>query len=372
MSVQVGLGTFLSPVDVYVAYGSAADPNKVYVMKSDYAVQAFSLSEISNAIYSGGALPAGLEPWKKSTTGPIDEILLNGVPISQIPSGNYVLYLMASPAGSLSSHTLWATSFSGTGSDGATLYSQNCAGCHGTLASSAKSGRTAAQIRAAIVANTGGMGFMSGLSDFQLQLISGALSQTTPPPMPLSLRTTDGTVLYAQNCAVCHGPADTAFPAGVTSAQVQAAINSVPMMKGLGNLMPGQVTAITNKMMPGLPPPPTTDGATLYGQYCAGCHGPLASSAKAGRTATQIQTAITAVGAMSGLSSLTSTQIQAIAKVLASQTPSPVPSGHPSDWVDKHGDYVEKNGTVSCTSCHGADLMGGSGPSCYSCHGKRW
>jgi mono/diheme cytochrome c family protein len=524
VSVQVGLGKLLSPVDVYVAYGAAADPDKVYVMKSDYTVQAFSLTEISNAIYSGGSMPAGFEPWKKNTTGPIDEILLNGIPVSQIPSGDYALYIMTTPAGNMTSHSLWGTTFSGSGSDGATLYGQNCAGCHGPLASSAKTGRTAAQIRAAVAANTGGMGYMSGLSEFQLQLISGALSQPTPPPMPLSVQTTDGATLYARSCAICHGNSRSAFPAGATSTQVQTAINSVPEMKGLGYLMPGQLTAISSKMMGGLPaaptttdgatlyaqncsschgalasstkagrtaaqisgaiananypmgslssltsvqvqaiagvlavqtppspppPPTTTDGATLYTQNCSSCHGALASSTKAGRTAAQISAAIananypmgslssltsaqvqaiagvlagqtpppppppptTTDGAtlytqncaschgalasstkagrtaaqisaaianpnypMGSLSSLTSVQVAAIASVLATQTPSPAPapSGHPSNWRSAHGDYVEKNGTVSCTSCHGADLRGGSGPSCYSCHGKRW
>jgi cytochrome c5 len=356
MSVQVTLGKFLSPVDVYMAYGSAADPDKIYIMKADYTVQAYSLSEISNAIYSGGALPAGLGPWKQGITGPINEILLNGIPVSQIPSGDYALYLMTTPAGSMASSSIWGTTFSGTGPDGAALYSQNCAGCHGTLASSAKRGRTAAQVRAAIGGNTGGMGFMSGLSDFQLQIISSALSQATPPPMPLFVPTADGTKLYAQNCAACNGTPNVAFPAGISSGQVQTAINSVPAMTGLGFLMPDQVAAITNKMMQGTGPAPApapvpADGTTLYGLYCAGCHGALSASAKTGRTASQIQ---------------------AISTALASSTPTPTPSGHPSGRREVHGDYVEKNGTVSCTSCHGADLRGGSGPSCYSCHGKRW
>ncbi len=61
--------------------------------------------------------------------------------------------------------------------------------------------------------------------------------------------------------------------------------------KGLGYLMPGQLTAIVSKMMGGFlpaPPPATTDGATLYSQNCASCHGALASSTKAGRTAAQM------------------------------------------------------------------------------------
>jgi mono/diheme cytochrome c family protein len=58
-------------------------------------------------------------------------------------------------------------------------------------------------------------------------------------------------------------------------------------------------------------------GATLYAQYCAGCHGELAVSARHGRTATQIQTAISTVPRMQWLSGLTTQQIQDIAMALA-------------------------------------------------------
>lgn len=58
-------------------------------------------------------------------------------------------------------------------------------------------------------------------------------------------------------------------------------------------------------------------GATLYAQYCSGCHGDLAVSARRGRTATQIQTAIANVSFMQGLSGLTAQQIQDIAAALA-------------------------------------------------------
>lgn len=59
--------------------------------------------------------------------------------------------------------------------DGAALYGSNCAGCHNTLIASTKRGKTAAQIRGAINANSGGMGSLSGLSDVQLQAIAAAL-----------------------------------------------------------------------------------------------------------------------------------------------------------------------------------------------------
>ena len=62
----------------------------------------------------------------------------------------------------------------------------------------------------------------------------------------------------------------------------------------------------------------TINGAMLYGNNCAGCHGNLATSSKKGRTAVQIQDAITGdAGGMGYLSTLTSAEVQAIADVLA-------------------------------------------------------
>lgn len=68
------------------------------------------------------------------------------------------------------------------------------------------------------------------------------------------------------------------------------------------------------------------DGATLYGTYCSSCHKALASSAKKGRTGTQISTAIATVSKMKSLSVLTTTQISAIALALAPTTPTPTPT----------------------------------------------
>ncbi|QOR61824.1 hypothetical protein ACM66Z_10460 [Sulfurovum sp. ST-21] len=52
---------------------------------------------------------------------------------------------------------------------------------------------------------------------------------------------------------------------------------------------------------------------------------------------------------------------------------------HPftSQWRDEdgHGKWVEDNGVVSCTLCHGKDLRGtkiANNVSCYDCHGKEW
>ncbi len=68
--------------------------------------------------------------------------------------------------------------------DGAALYSANCAGCHGPLATSSKLNRSATAIASAIQQNIGGMGSLSGLTSAEIQAIATALAGggTTPPP----------------------------------------------------------------------------------------------------------------------------------------------------------------------------------------------
>jgi hypothetical protein len=71
---------------------------------------------------------------------------------------------------------------------------------------------------------------------------------------------------------------------------------------------------------------PVLDGAALYAQNCAACHSALATSAKLGRTASQISAAIGSIPQMSTLKTLTSAQISAIASALAGGGGGPVQS----------------------------------------------
>jgi len=67
--------------------------------------------------------------------------------------------------------------------DGAALYSSNCSGCHGAInaiRSMPVSNRTAADFRRAIDANRGGMGFLSAMTDAQLQAIADAIRAANP------------------------------------------------------------------------------------------------------------------------------------------------------------------------------------------------
>ena len=62
---------------------------------------------------------------------------------------------------------------------------------------------------------------------------------------------------------------------------------------------------------------PTSQGAELYTQYCASCHGTLADSARKGYTAEQIQNEMEIHSdQMQALGNLTATQIQEIADAL--------------------------------------------------------
>jgi len=97
VSIHVALSEFTGPVDIYFAISAPTiDPNNIYILKSDYTLQPVS---------------KGLEPWKKNTTGPIDEHLFGDMLISSLPLGTYYLYLAVTPAGSINTFYLWTTYF---------------------------------------------------------------------------------------------------------------------------------------------------------------------------------------------------------------------------------------------------------------------
>ena len=221
--------------------------------------------------------------------------------------------------------------------DGATLYADNCAVCHGALASSNVSGVTAAQIQSAM----GTIGTMKSLSltTAEIQAIADVLAtSTTPTPTP----TPDGAALYASDCAACHGALASSTKAGATAAQIQAGITNNYGGMGSISLTTAEIQAIADALATSTTPTPTPtpDGATLYGSNCATCHGVLASSAKAGATATQIQAAITANTGGMGSLNLTTAEIQSIADALAQVVPAPV-----LDGATLYATY--------CASCHG-------------------
>jgi len=247
-------------------------------------------------------------------------------------------------------------------SNGTTLYAANCAGCHGALASSSKKGITVARLQSAIANNTGGMGTLSTLSASDVQALVTALTPATPAPTPTPTPVVDGATLYSSYCASCHGALASSAKTGATASRIQTAINNnTGSMGSLSVLSSAQVAAIGTALTAATPAPtptPVTDGAVLYASSCAGCHGALASSAKAGATASRIQTAINNnTGSMGSLSTLSATQVAAIGTALATATPSPTPAPACGSChaippaLGHHSTHLSEG--VSCGTCHG-------------------
>ncbi len=238
--------------------------------------------------------------------------------------------------------------------DGPTLYANQCAACHGSLAGSTKGGATLARTRSAIAGNVGGMGSLSSLTTAQLEAIVAALAAVAPPPTPV---TTDGPTLYANHCAACHGSLASSTKGGTTLTGTQSAIaGNVGGMGSLSSLTTAQLEAIVAALAAVAPPPPpvTTDGPTLYADHCAACHRPLATSTKGGATLARTRSAITGnVGGMGSLSSLTTVQLEAIVAALAAVAPAPSPTcGSCHGLPPKTGEHGEHK-SRSCSTCHG-------------------
>ncbi len=158
----------------------------------------------------------------------------------------------------------------------------------------------------------------------------------------------NGTTLYANDCADCHGDLANSDIPGRSADAIQTAIDqNLGGMSRYANLTTAEIQAIAAVLSNQQPTDPTApvDGTTLYGNMCAGCHSALASTTIQGNTASAIQSAIDQnIGNMGFLSTLTSEEVQAIAGVLPGSTPV-----DPTQPVD--GATVYSN---SCTSCHGA------------------
>lgn len=228
--------------------------------------------------------------------------------------------------------------------DGATLYANNCAGCHGAGAASTKVGATVARINAGIANTATGMSGLSTLSAAEIQAISDYLISLAPPPPPPGT-TPDGAQLYATNCSGCHGAGASSTKIGADVTRINNGISNVTSMNYLSTVLTSaDVQAIADYLMSLAPPPPVTDGPTLYANYCASCHGAGAASTKVGATVARINAGISSVPSMNSLgTTLNATQIQAISDYLVSLVPTPPPGGLTGEQL-----YA-----ANCAGCHG-------------------
>ena len=131
----------------------------------------------------------------------------------------------------------------------------------------------------------------------------------------------DGAELYDLVCSSCHGVLADSEVEGESAAEIQEKIyENEGGMGPLAALTTEQIQAIAAALggdTTPLPPPTDGDGAMLYAQNCGSCHGVLADSEVADKSAENIQDAISGnVGGMGQLAALTTEQIQAIAAAI--------------------------------------------------------
>jgi outer membrane biosynthesis protein TonB len=134
------------------------------------------------------------------------------------------------------------------------------------------------------------MGFLSSLSQAQLNAIAGGASAPAPAPAPEPAP------------APAPAPAPTPDPTPAPAPAPEPAPAPAPA--------PAPTPDPTPAPAPAPAPAPTYDGAALYNQYCAGCHG----QGKRGDSASKTASAISSNrGGMGFLSTLSQAELQAIA-----------------------------------------------------------
>jgi hypothetical protein len=98
LNLQVGLAPFAGAVDIYLGvYAQPIDPSTVYLFAPDDSLHASD---------------SGLIPWQENVAGPVSESIYGELPTFTLPSGDYTLYLMVTPAGRLGPYHFWTTGFS--------------------------------------------------------------------------------------------------------------------------------------------------------------------------------------------------------------------------------------------------------------------
>lgn len=262
-------------------------------------------------------------------------------------------------------------------SDGMQLYSTNCAGCHGADGNGrigpAVRGATVTTIAAAIdrVPMMIAMKALDGESIEAIGEYVGGLddisSVTAAAAAPV---THDGKLVYAMNCAGCHG-ADAEGKIGPAvqgnkATDIHDAIGAVPMMAGLSTLGSGEISAVGDYLaslafaVPETSESQPVDGADLFARNCSACHGEDASGHIGpdirGHTNSDIVAAIDRVPMMAGAKAMPARQLDAIGEYLAKSAAATVPQDMraPPD-----GEEIFQS---HCAACHGPDGKGKIGP----------
>ena len=180
---------------IQTAYDSAADGDVIMIQASDFSEDLIFDRNITVTLSGGNDCDYVINPAMTTiSTGSL-----------KISSGTLII------------ENLVIESSASAAPDGAVLYTDNCANCHGDLANSTKIPTTTTSVQLAIDANTGGMGYLNFLTPGEVQAIVDALNGQTPPP--------------PQSCTDCHGqpPSGTSFPdtAGAHAVHTSLGLGSV-------------------------------------------------------------------------------------------------------------------------------------------------
>ena len=194
----------------------------------------------------------------------------------------------------------------------------------------------------------------------------------TPAELRNASQQHDGTTLFLQRCAGCHGAdAEGKFGPSIRGAsldRVLAATDQVNLMMDLASLDLADLDAIVDSLPAGTPvvtlSEGASDGTVLFSTNCAGCHGADASGLVGptirGANSTMITEAIGQVPMMIAMKSLSSDSIATIGDYL---------NGLTADAMTADADVAASalDGKVifsmNCIGCHGADAKGQIGPS---------
>lgn len=138
-------------------------------------------------------------------------------------------------------------------------YTGLCASCHGPLASSSRSGRSASQIKAAITANRGGMGSLVGLTNVELNAIArelgGSANLPEPEPAPSSPRSPDASASPSPSPSASPSGAPAPSPSGSPEPSPSASPNPSPT--------PASCASGNTPVVNGIPEQDATVGKTL-------------------------------------------------------------------------------------------------------------
>lgn len=109
ISINVSLPQFPGPVDVYGAYTHTSSSDRIFMLQDNLEFRPLTVDAVNRALTTGVISPV-VVPWLGGVTGPVDENPLT-LSTSLAPSGEYTIYLLVAPAGSLEAYYLWETRF---------------------------------------------------------------------------------------------------------------------------------------------------------------------------------------------------------------------------------------------------------------------